>query len=143
MTREHSRTTIQLSRHAQMVPGVGGAVAHYADRAGLNEAARDSLVSALEDFCRETLPLLGSNGGRLTVAIEEFEDRIEIVVEHHGLARPSAGMDTFLSGNGSSSDARLLGIRLLRNVDRVEYDSRNGSVRTTLVKFLHPRLGAS
>ena len=126
-----------------MVPGVGGAVAHYADRAGLNEAARDSLVSALEDFCRETLPLLGSNGGRLTVAIEEFEDRIEIVVEHHGLARPSAGMDTFLSGNGSSSDARLLGIRLLRNVDRVEYDSRNGSVRTTLVKFLHPRLGAS
>jgi anti-sigma regulatory factor (Ser/Thr protein kinase) len=142
MTREHSRTTIQLSCHEQMVPGVGGAVAHYADRVGLTEAARDSLVSALEEFCRETLPLLGSNGGRLTVAIEEFEDRIEIVVEHNGLARPSAGMDTFLAGNGSS-DSRLLGIRLLRNVDRVEYDSQNGSVRTTLVKYLHSRRGAS
>jgi hypothetical protein len=144
MTRKHSRTTIQLSCHEQLVPGVGGAVAHYADRVGLTEAARDSLVSALEDFCRETLPLLGTNGGRLTVAIEEFEDRIEIVVEHNGLARPSAGMDTFLAGNGSgSSDSRLLGIRLLRNVDRVEYDSRNGSVRTTLVKYLHSRSGAS
>jgi hypothetical protein len=143
MTREHSRTTIQLSCHEQMVPGVGGAVAHYADRVGLSEAARDSLVSALEDFCRETLPLLGSNGGRLTVAIEEFEDRIEIVVEHEGLARPSAGMDTFLAGNGSPSDSRLLGVRLLRTVDRVEYDSRNGSVRTTLVRYLHSRRGAS
>ena len=143
MTREHSRTTIQLSCHEQMVPGVGGAVAHYADRVGLNEESRDSLVSALEDFCRETLPLLGSSGGRLTVAIEEFEDRIEIVVEHEGLARPSAGMDTFLAGNGSASDSRLLGVRLLRNVDRVEYDSRNGSVRTTLVKYLRSRRGAS
>ena len=56
---------------------------------------------------------------------------------------PLAGMDTFLAGNGSPSDSRLLGVRLLRTVDRVEYDSRNGSVRTTLVKYLHSQRGTS
>src|ERR1700679_588743 len=103
MSRDCTRTTIEVSCDERLVPGIGGAVAHHADRVGLTEAARDLLVSALEDFCRETLPLLGSNGDRLTVAIEEFDDRIEIVVEHQGLARPSAGMDTFLAGNGSAS----------------------------------------
>jgi anti-sigma regulatory factor (Ser/Thr protein kinase) len=143
MARECSRTTIELSRDERLVPGIGGAVAHYADRVGLTEAVRDSLVAALEEFCRQSLPLLGSNSGRLTVAIEEFEDRIEIVVEHQGLARPSAGMETFLAANGGQSDSRLLGVRLLRTVDRVEYEARNGLVSTTLVKYLHSRCGAS
>ncbi len=139
MPRECTRTTIEVSRDERLVPGIGGAVAHHADRVGLTEAARDLLVSALEDFCRQTLPLLGANGGRLAVSIEEFEDRIEIVVEHHGLARPSVGMDTFLAGGAAQSDSRLAGVRLLRTVDRVEYDSQNGGVRTTLVKYLPTR----
>ena len=137
MSRECSRTTIQLSGHEQLVPGVGGAVAHYADRVGMTEAARDSLVSALEDFCRETLPLLGNDDARLNVAIEEFEDRIEIVIEHAGVAQSSKRFD--LAANGRpASDSRLMGVRLLRTVDRVEHDSRNGLVRTTLVKYIHP-----
>ena len=136
MHRECTRTSIELSRDERLVSGVGGAMAHHADRVGLNEASRDLLVSALEDFCHETLPLLGSNGGRLAVSIEEFDDRIEIVVEHHGLAQPSVGMDTFLAGGAAKSESRLPGVRLLRIVDRVEYDARNGGVRTTMVKYL-------
>lgn len=135
MNRECTRTTIELSRDARLVSGIGGAVAHHAERVGLNEATRDALVSSLEDFCRQTLPLLGASGDRLAVAIEEFDDRIEIVVEHHGEASPSVGMDTFLEANASHS-AALPGVRLLRIVDRVEYDARNGIVRTTMVKYL-------
>lgn len=139
MSRDCTRTTIEVSCDERLVPGIGGAVAHHADRVGLTEAARDSLVSALEDFCRETLPLLGSEGGRLAVAIEEFDDRIEIVVEHHGLACPSVGMDTFLAAGAAKSTSSVPGVRLLRIVDRVEYDSRNGGVRTTMVKYLNSR----
>jgi hypothetical protein len=142
MSRDCTRTTMELSRDARLVSGIGGAVAHHADRVGLNEATRDALVAALEDFCRQTLPLLGAHGDRLAVAIEEFDDRMEIVVEHHGEESPSVGMDTFLASNTTHASA-LPGVRLLRIVDRVEYDARNGTVRTTMVKYLRARHDAS
>ena len=103
MSRDCTRTTLELSCDERLVSGIGGAVAHHAERVGLNEATRDALVSALEDFCRQTLPLMGAKGDRLSVAIEEFDDRMEIVVEHHGDAVPSVGMDTFLMASASQS----------------------------------------
>ena len=130
MHREFTRTTLQLSCDSRLVAGVGGAVAHHAERAGFNESARDLLASALEDFCRQTLPLLrthghgNGNGNRLAVAVTDFEDRIEIVVQHRALAHP-------LSRSGGA----------LRTLDRVEYDARNGELRTTLVKYLKGRRG--
>jgi hypothetical protein len=136
--REHSRTILHLSRDERLIAAVGGAVAHFAARVGLEDAARDLLTGALEDLCRQTLPLLNGNGNGdgLDVAIEDFDDRLQISVEHHGNAQPSVGVDSFIAQCARESNQRITGVHLMRSVDRIEYDARNGSIRTTLVKYL-------
>jgi hypothetical protein len=133
---EHSRTVLHLSRDDRMIAAVGGAVAHFAERVGMENAACILLTSALEELCRQTLPLLNGNGDLLDVAIEDFDDRLQISVEHKGEAQPSVGVESFIAECARDSDQRLTGVRLMRSVDRIEYDARSGSIRTTLVKYL-------
>jgi len=118
MKPERARTTLHLSSDERMIAGVGGAVAHHAKHSGLDQETRDLLAAGLEDFCRQTLPLLSGDDDRLEVSIGEFEDRIEIVIEHHGQACLSVGMDTFLRGGAAASPTLLPGVRLLSIVDR-------------------------
>jgi hypothetical protein len=133
---EHSRAILHLSRDDRMIAAVGGAVAHFAERVGMENAACILLTSALEELCRQTLPLLNGNGDGLDVAIEDFDDRLQISVEHKGEAQPSVGVESFIAECARDSDQRLTGVRLMRSVDRIEYDARSGSIRTTLVKYL-------
>jgi hypothetical protein len=138
VAREHSRTILHLSRDDRLIAAVGGAVAHFAERVGMEDAARTLLTGALEDLCRQTLPLLNGNvdGDGLDVAIEDFDDRLQISVEHRGEAQPSVGVESFIAECASESKQRVTGVHLMRTVDRIEYDARNGSIRTTLVKYL-------
>jgi hypothetical protein len=133
---EHSRTVLHLSRDDRLIAAVGGAVSHFAERVGIENAACNLLTSALEELCRQTLPLLNRNGDGLDVAIEDFDDRLQISVEHKGEAQPSVGVESFIAECARDSDQRLTGMRLLRSVDRIEYDARSGRIRTTLVKYL-------
>jgi hypothetical protein len=135
MNPRHCRTTLHLSPDGRMIAGIGGAVAHHAEHAGLCDQTRDSLAAGLEEFCRRTLPLLNGRASRLDVAIEEYEDRLEILVRHCGQASPSVGVEAFLAASAAGANG-LHGVRLLRLVDRVEYDSRNGDVRTKMIKYL-------
>jgi hypothetical protein len=134
---EHSRTVLHLCPDDRLVVAVGGAVAHFAERAGMDDAARNLLTGALEDLCRQTLPLLNGNGESLDVVVEDFDDRLQISVEHRGEAQPSVGVETFIAECARESKQRVTGVHLLRTVDRIEYDARDGSIRTTLVKYLH------
>lgn len=136
MACEHSRTVLHLSRDDRLIAAVGGAVSHFAERVGIENVACNLLTSALEELCRQTLPLLNGNGDGLDVAIEDFDDRLQISVEHKGEAQPSVGVESFIAGCARDSDRRLTGVRLMRCVDRIEYDARSGSIRTTLVKYL-------
>jgi hypothetical protein len=133
---EHSRTVLHLSRDDRLIAAVGGAVAHFAERAGLDDSARNLLTAALEDLCRQTLPLLNGNGEGMDVAIEDFDDRLQISVEHRGEAEPSVGVESFIADCARESKQRVTGVHLMRTVDRIEYDARDGSIRTTLVKYL-------
>ena len=109
-------------------------MAHFAERVGMENAACDLLTSALEELCRQTLPLL--NGDGLDVAIEDFDDRLQISVEHRGEPQAAVGVESFLAECARESAQRTTGVHLMRTVDRIEYDTRNGSIRTTLVKYL-------
>ncbi len=97
--REHSRTVLHLSRDDRLIAAVGGAVAHFAERVGMEDATRNLLTGALEHLCRQTLPLLNGNedGDGLDVAIEDFDDRLQISVEHRGEAQPSVGVESFIA----------------------------------------------
>jgi hypothetical protein len=122
----------------RLMAAVGGAVAHFAERVGMDGSACHRLTSALEDLCRQTLPLLNGSADNdgLDVAIENFDDRLQISVEHRGKAQPSVGMESFIAECARQSDQRITGVHLIRTVDRIEYDASNGSIRTTLVKYL-------
>jgi hypothetical protein len=136
VAREHSRTILHLCGDDRMIAAVGGAVAHFAERVGMEDAARSLLTVALEDLCRQTQPLLNGNGEGLEVAIEDFDDRLQISVEHRGEAQPSVGVESFIAECARESKQRVTGLHLMRTVDRIEYDARDKSVRTTLVKYL-------
>lgn len=136
MAREHSRTILHLCRDDRLIAAVGGAVAHFAERVGMEGDAGSLLTSTLEELCRQTLPLLNGNGDGLDVAIEDFDDRLQISVEHRGQPQPSVGVESFIAECARESDRRITGVHLIRTVDRIEYDASNGSIRTTLVKYL-------
>jgi len=136
VTSEHSRTILHLSPDDRLIAAVGAAVAHFAERVGMENAACNLLTSALEDLCRQTLPLLNGSGDGLDVSIEDFEDRLQISVEHRGEAQPSVGVESFIAECARESDQRITGVHLIRTVDRIEYDASHGSIRTTLVKYL-------
>jgi hypothetical protein len=138
VAREHSRTILHLSRDERLIAAVGGAVAHFAERVGMDDAACHLLTSALEELCRQTLPLLNGNGDAdgLDIAIEDFDDRLQISVEHRGQPQPSVGVESFIAECARASNQRISGVHLIRTVDRIEYDARDGSIRTTLVKYL-------
>jgi len=127
---------LHISRDERFIAAVGGAVAHFADRVGMDCSACQRLTVALEELCRHTLTLLNGKGDGLDVAIEDFEDRLQISVEHRGEPQPSVGVESFLAECARASSKRITGVHLIRTVDRIEYDARNGSIRTTLVKYL-------
>jgi len=136
MSREYTRAVLHLSCDERLVGGVGAAMAYFAERAGLAERSCKSLVAALEEFCIDSLSSIQGTEEPLDVAIEDFEDRIQIVVEYR---KPNDGMPAARSARAANSDAapkRMALSRLAEVVDRVECDTRNRSIRTTLVKFL-------
>lgn len=135
MTTEPNRVSIQLSIDSRLLRGVAGAVEHFAQRAGLDEAACRNLVEAAEQACETTFLLL-AQGQDLLILIEDFPDRVEVTLEHRGEALPSAGLDTFAGFGGEGEPAGdLSGLALMSRVDRVLYDTRDGTSRMTLVKY--------
>jgi hypothetical protein len=103
----------------------------------MENAACNVLTSALEELCRQTLPLLPESGDMLDVAIEDFEDRLQIIVEHHGARQPTVGVDSFIASCVRESNRGIAGAQMIQTVDQIEDDARDGSIRTTLVKYLH------
>ena len=111
-------------------------MAYFAERAGLAQGSCKSLVTALEEFCLDVLPSIQGTDEPLDVAIEDFEDRIQIIVEHRNAKEAARGARPAQNANSEIAPERMTLSRLARVVDRVECDTRDGSTRTTLVKFL-------
>ena len=133
---------LRLTNDARLVAAAGGAVGHFADRAGLDAHARADLVAATEEACRDTFPLLTPSDPVLGVQIEGFPDRIEVTFEHHGQQVPTAGPEGFAAPGGEGSGAGgSSGRRLLSRVDRVKYNIEGGTSRMTLVKYAHAQPG--
>lgn len=136
MTTEPNRVSLRLSDDPRLLGGVAGAVKHFAQRAGLDEAAQRDLIEATHQACQTTFPLLPDGDHTLVVAIEDFSDRVEITLEHHGEALPSAGLETFAGFGGEGEQpGDLSGIALMSRVDRVLYDTQGDTSRMTLVKY--------
>ncbi len=64
---------------------------------------------------------------RVQVALNQFPDRIEVVIVHNA-DTPSVGLHTLLGA----------GTNVMEGVDRVQYEQNSGSSVTRLTKFLGP-----
>jgi hypothetical protein len=135
MKREHTRAILRLSCDEQLVAGIGGAVAHFGERVGLRPDELGSLAEMLEEYCRRTLSLLEPQEDTLYVSIEDFEDRIEIVIEHRGQATGPVG-ESFAGAPLRQAAGWTAGVALLcTDRSETEYDSLQGVLRTRLVKY--------
>lgn len=140
MAADQTRVEMRLSDDARLVSAVAGAAMHFAQRTGFDVAGQSDLMAATEAACRDTFKLLSPNGSMLAVTIQDFPDRVEVILEHQGEALPTVGLDTFAfdeDEDGGGSD--LTGLVLLSRVDRVQYQTESGTSRTTLVKYLPGR----
>jgi hypothetical protein len=106
---------LKLTSDARLVAAVAGAVGYFADQAGLDAGGRADLITAIEEACREIFPLLDTADSVLSVRIEGFPDRIEVVLEHQGQPVPAAR---------------------LPHVDRVQYETQGSTSHMTLVKYV-------
>ncbi|MBI3484228.1 MAG: hypothetical protein HY012_03625 [Acidobacteria bacterium] len=135
MAKELTRAEFRFSPDADMVLGVVAAAEHFGQRKHLDDAAVQSLMRATQDACQSTFKLLSGDSPALGVVITEFDDRIEMTIEHQGEALPTAGLDTFLDAVAEeTSPGELSGFLLMTLVDRVQYQTVAGTQRMTLVK---------
>ena len=117
------------------------AVQFQASQAGLRTETCGEFAKASEDVCRELVSQLGEAEGALEVILDTFEDRIEISIHSHGQMAPSVGLESLAPSEALAGGAgKLNGLELLSRVDRVLFSTEDGMARTTLVKFLQPKV---
>jgi hypothetical protein len=138
-----TRTELTLHDDPRLIAGVVAIVSFAAHRCGLSSGAQEGLAAAAAEACRETFPLLNGNGSKdssLKVIVSDFSDRVEVSIEHSGESLPSAGLDTFCDAASSAgSQTGLSGALQKTNVDRVQYETRDGVSRMTLIKYCDER----
>jgi hypothetical protein len=74
------------------------------------------------------------------MVIEDFPDRVQVTIEHSGESKPTAGLDTFVSGGSKDHAGGKISASLQdTRVDRVQYDTHEGRSRMTLIKYRDQR----
>jgi hypothetical protein len=145
MTIDHLHTELTVQDDARLMAGVSALISHLAMVAGLAVEAQEGLAAAVVDACRDTFPLVNheaENGGALQMIVEDFPDRVEVTIEHTGEALPSAGLDSFCGGGGEGVAGGISNSLQDTRVDRVQYETRDGRSRMTLIKYCSGRKAA-
>ncbi len=138
MNTSPARIEVSIHNDPRLLAALGAIVSHSAHRAGLPRLAQDGFADAAIQACRDTFPLVqdgGSGDAMLRLGIVSFPDRVEVTIEHSGEPLPTAGLDTFCAGAAADSGQGLSGALQGTMVDRVQYETRDGVSRVTLIKY--------
>ena len=134
MATDPARIEFTLDNNPHLFHGVKAIVCYAAQRSGFSQQDQDALAAAAVDACRETFPLLDGNDSSLRLAVLDFPDRVEVTIEHSGEALPTAGLDSFCAD--AEDGSRGISSALLNTtIDRVQYDTKEGRARMTLIKY--------
>ena len=137
MGADSTRTFFRLTRDERLAAGVSGAAAYVADGMGFSADHCTALASVVGEASRETFSRLTDPHGMVGVSLEQFPDRIEVLLEYEGQPFPTAGLDTTSVGSAASTDSRGKGgTRLLQRVDRVQFETQGRTSRLRLIKYL-------
>lgn len=138
-TDRHTRVQLKLQADPRLAASVSAATDNIAQRLGFELGPRAALAAAVEQACSSTFQLLDSEGSEVSVAIEDFDNRIEVNIEYPGQPLPSIGLETFAGfGSQDAPTEQPVGLMLLTLVDRVLFETVEGRQRMTLVKYLPP-----
>jgi hypothetical protein len=132
---EHTRTELRLESNARLLGAVAPVILHAAQRVGLMPPVCEAFEHATEDICRQTLNLMNGRDPFLHVTVEDFDDRIEVTIEHSGRPYDSSLMERMrpCSAPAGSSGADVPeGCQ----VDDIRCQSEGGHYRVRLVKFV-------
>lgn len=124
-----------MDADARLAAAAGGVARYIADAAGIENDDLTQFQRATVSACKEAFEYLSPAHPHLAVTVSRFTDRIEVAVAHEGETAPAIGLDTiagFASQSGDSSAPRIL-----RGVDRVQYETQGASAVTRLTKYLH------
>lgn len=138
MTTEPARTEVVLHDDPRLLAAIGAVVSFSSTRCGLAPEAQNALTSAAVEACKETFPLAppdASGEPTLRLVVSDYPDRVEVEIQHKGEAKPSAGLDSF-AGNLQAVGGGALNAALQKtSVDRVQYETKDGVSRMTLIKY--------
>jgi hypothetical protein len=138
MTTEVARTELVLHNDPRIMAAVGAVVSFCSGRCGLTAEAQDALTSAAVEACKETFPLAPpdeTGDPTIKMVVSDYPDRVEVEIQHKGEPKPSAGLDSF-AGNLQAVGGGALSAALQKtSVDRVQYDTKDGVTRMTLIKY--------
>jgi len=108
------------------VAAAGGA-RYLGEASGLSGHASSKFQAAILFACEEAFGQLDGLHSIVQVALNQYPDRIEVVIIHNA-DTPSVGLHTLLGA----------GANAMEGVDRVQYEQKSGSSVTRLTKFLGP-----
>lgn len=126
---------MKFSGDPRFLSGIRAAVEFIAARDGLSDAEREGLGAAWEMVARNCMAGPAASHPLCRVLIDEFGDRMEIRLEHPACSAPNP--------TAAAKPDASRGLEVMRRVDRVLYDARNGMSSVTLVKFFNKKPAAS
>jgi len=139
MSTEPARTELIVHEDERLLSAIEPVVYQASLRCGLSTEAQQGLAAASIAACKETFPLLkdSSRAGaaEVKVIITDYTDRVEVAIEHTGEALPTAGLDTFVGDAVAGADGGLSAALQKTKVDRVQYETKAGRSRMTLIKY--------
>jgi hypothetical protein len=139
MSTDPSRTELIVHEDERLLSAIEPIVFQASLRCGLSTEAQQGLAAASIAACKETFPLLKDSNPRglpaVKVIVTDFTDRVEVAIEHTGEALPTAGLDTFVGDAIAGSDAGLSSALQKTKIDRVQYETKEGRSRMTLIKY--------
>jgi anti-sigma regulatory factor (Ser/Thr protein kinase) len=138
MSNEPARTELTLPDDERLLAAITPVVQHASQRCGLSTESQEGLAAAATEAARETFPLMEGRSDdeqKVKVVVSDYPDRVEVAIEHKGEALPTAGLDTFVKDAVAGSGAGLSMALQMTQVDRVQYETRDGVSRMTLIKY--------
>lgn len=138
MSNEPARTELTLPHDERLLAAISTVVQHASQRCGLSVESQEGLAFAAIEAAREAFPLMGGRTAdepKVKVVVSDYPDRVEVAIEHTGAPEPTAGLDTFVKDAVAGSDAGLSMALQTTQVDRVQYETRDGVSRMTLIKY--------
>lgn len=127
MSTDSKHIEIRLDADSRFAAAAAGAARYLGESSGLTTDASSKFQAAILFACEEAFSQLDALNSSVQVVLNQFPDRIDVVIIHHTDA-PSVGLHPLLS----------TGKNAIEGVDRVQYEQKSGSSVTRLTKFLGP-----